>query len=78
MTGNPTVCKYGAIPDWVIVGGESGPKRRDCGVEVITDVVDQCVAAGVPVWVKQDCASQPGQQGRIPQAYWERKEMPRL
>lgn len=62
---------------WVIVGGESGNKRRDCGVEAICDVARQCVAAGVPVWVKQDCAQKPGQQGRIPDEIWRLKQLPR-
>lgn len=43
---------YPAI-DWVIVGGESGPKARPCGVEWIRSVVEQCKAASVPVFVKQ-------------------------
>lgn len=67
-------------PDWVIVGGESGPdgKRRDCGVEAITSVADQCVAAGVPVYVKQDTAFKSGQQGRIPDDIWKLKQFPVL
>lgn len=65
-----------AIPDldlsgisWVIVGGESG-SDRNCEVEWICDVVDQCRAAKVPVFVKQDSGAKPGQQGRIPEEYW--------
>jgi protein gp37 len=38
---------------WCIVGGESGPNARPCRVEWIRDVVRQCKAAGVPVFVKQ-------------------------
>lgn len=64
--------------NWVIVGGESGKGRRDCGVEAICDVAQQCVAAGVPVFVKQDCAFQPGQQGRIPDDVWALKQFPNL
>lgn len=64
--------------DWVIVGGESGPKRRDCGVEAICDVARQCVNAGVPVFVKQDCAAKAGQQGRIPEEIWKLKQFPNL
>jgi protein gp37 len=63
-------------PDWVIVGGESGPHRRDCGVDAIVSVAEQCQAAGVPVFVKQDCAAKPGQQGRIPAAIWNLKQLP--
>ena len=62
--------------DWVIVGGESGPARRDCGVEAIVSVAEQCVAARVPVYVKQDCAAKAGQQGRIPDEIWKLKQFP--
>jgi protein gp37 len=61
---------------WVVVGGESGPKRRDCGELAIVDVVDQCREAKVPCFVKQDCALKPGQQGRIPAAVWAMKQFP--
>lgn len=60
---------------WVIVGGESGPNRREVKVEWIRSVVEQCSAAGVPVFVKQDSGSRPGRQGRIPAELW-RKEFP--
>ncbi len=39
--------------DWVIVGGESGPGARPCDVGWIRDIVGQCRAAEVPVFVKQ-------------------------
>ena len=39
--------------DWVIVGAESGPKRRECKNEWVESIVDQCKAANVPVFVKQ-------------------------
>lgn len=39
--------------DWVIVGGESGPGARPCDVGWIRGIVQQCEAAGVPVFVKQ-------------------------
>ncbi|MCK9513099.1 MAG: phage Gp37/Gp68 family protein [Pigmentiphaga sp.] len=39
--------------DWVIVGGESGPGARPCSVAWLREVVDQCHAADVPVFVKQ-------------------------
>jgi protein gp37 len=56
--------------DWVIVGGESGIKRREMDVSWLTGVVDQCRAASVPVFVKQDSGRLPGKQGRIPAEYW--------
>ncbi len=39
--------------NWVIVGGESGPKARPCAVEWIESIVRQCADAGVPCFVKQ-------------------------
>jgi protein gp37 len=39
--------------DWVIVGGESGPKARPMAPDWATDVRDQCVAASVPFFFKQ-------------------------
>lgn len=38
---------------WVIVGGESGPGARDCAVPWIRSIKAQCVAAQIPVFVKQ-------------------------
>jgi len=39
--------------DWVIVGGESGPKSRPMRKEWVVDIRDQCLAAGVPFFFKQ-------------------------
>jgi protein gp37 len=39
--------------DWVIVGGESGPKHRAVSVEWIRDLRDRCLAEGVPFFFKQ-------------------------
>lgn len=38
---------------WVVVGGESGKNPSVCEVAWILDIIDQCKAAGVPVFVKQ-------------------------
>ncbi len=62
--------------NWVIVGGESGPNRRDCGVDSIVNIARQCESSGVPCFVKQDCAMRPGQQGRIPDDVWAIKQFP--
>ena len=61
---------------WIIVGGESGSNRQDCGEEALASIAMQAVAAGVPVYVKQDCAAKPGQQGRIPDNIWVLKQFP--
>lgn len=39
--------------DWVILGGESGPGARPLDPAWVTDVRDQCLAAGVPFFFKQ-------------------------
>lgn len=61
---------------WVIVGGESGPKFRTVSVDAIVSVVEQCLSAHVPVYVKQDCGLWPGRQGRIPNDIWQIKQFP--
>ena len=33
---------------WVVVGCESGPRRRPCKIEWVEGIVGQCLAAGVP------------------------------
>ena len=38
---------------WVVVGCESGPKRRPCNEEWARSLVEQCKAAGVACYVKQ-------------------------
>jgi protein gp37 len=39
--------------DWVIVGAESGHKKRICEHEWIEDMIDDCIKYKVPVFVKQ-------------------------
>lgn len=39
--------------NWVIVGGESGPRARPCNIEWVRSIVNQCKSNGVPVFVKQ-------------------------
>lgn len=39
--------------DWVIVGGESGPRARPMHLEWVREVRDQCQLAGVPFFFKQ-------------------------
>lgn len=40
---------------WVVVGCESGRNRRQCPIDYIEDVVEQCQRFNVPVFVKQIC-----------------------
>ena len=46
--------------DWVIVGGESGTKRRPMDYDWARDIRDQCADAGVPFFYKQGNALYPG------------------
>ena len=39
--------------DWVICGGESGPRSRPTNPRWFRDLRDQCAAAGVPFFMKQ-------------------------
>ena len=39
--------------DWVIVGGESGPKARPMDLAWARSLRDQCAEAGVPFFFKQ-------------------------
>lgn len=56
--------------DWVIIGGESGPKYRPMEITWLNDLANQCLNADVPVYVKQDSGLYPGRQGRIPECRW--------
>ena len=47
------VWRNAMLPDWVIVGGESGPNARPCYLEWLDRVVTRCREASVPVFVKQ-------------------------
>jgi protein gp37 len=39
--------------DWIIIGGESGPRARPCDMDWVRDIRDQCRAAGVACFTKQ-------------------------
>ena len=51
--GNNPGLRRSARLDWVIVGGESGPKARPCHVFWIRSIVHQCTKNSTPVFVKQ-------------------------
>ena len=60
VTVDPLVGWYGGAKDdertridWLIVGGESGPKARPCDVAWFRSVRDQCLASGTPFFMKQ-------------------------
>lgn len=76
LIGPLTLHPYLGELQWVIVGGESGPRRRPMELDWLTDIVDQCESADLPVFVKQDSALYPERQGRIPDVLWALKEVP--
>jgi protein gp37 len=39
--------------NWLIIGGESGPRARPCHIEWIASLVNQGATAGIPTFVKQ-------------------------
>jgi len=51
--------------DWVIVGGESGPKARPVAAEWVTDIRDQCWRGGVAFFFKQWGGTNKKRAGRL-------------
>jgi protein gp37 len=43
----------GSKLDWVIIGGESGPRARDFHLSWAKSLIEQCQAANVPAFMKQ-------------------------
>lgn len=54
----------------VIAGGESGKGHRPMQIEWMRSLHDQCRAAGVAWFAKQDSGPKPGMRGRIPDDLW--------
>ncbi|NOZ00036.1 MAG: phage Gp37/Gp68 family protein, partial [Chloroflexi bacterium] len=50
--------------NWVIVGGESGPKSRPIKEEWVLDIRDQCLSSKVPFFFKQWGGTQKKKAGR--------------
>lgn len=51
--------------DWVIVGGESGPRARSMDIDWVREVRDQCFENSVPFFFKQWGGSRPKSGGRL-------------
>lgn len=51
--------------DWVIVGGESGPKARPMEIEWILEIKNQCQKANVPFFFKQWGGKNKKKNGRL-------------
>lgn len=74
----------GPIPDidlsginWVITGGESGPRSRPIEKEWVIDIRDQCIKANVPFFFKQWGGKNKKKAGKLLEGR-EWLEMPRL
>ena len=70
----------GQSVSWVIAGGESGGFHtyRPMDLAALHDIHEQCEAAGVPLFVKQDSGTKQGRQGRIPDDLWAVKQFPEV
>lgn len=55
--------------DWTIVGSETGPGARPCDPDWLRGLRDQCVAAGVPFWLKQT-SNRPEQEVWLDDQVW--------
>jgi protein gp37 len=65
LLGPISMDRWAVVPDWVIVGGESGPAARQCHVDWIRSIVRQCRASQVRVFVKQLGACSSLKSGRL-------------
>lgn len=62
--------------NWIVVGGETGPKARPMHPDWVRSIRDQCVVAGVPFWFKHWGRWRPhgrtynGPAGLLPSERW--------
>jgi protein gp37 len=63
--------------DWVIAGGESGPGARPMDPAWVTEIRDQCIAAGVPFFFKQWGGPKRAKAGRLLEGrVWDQMPVP--
>ncbi len=65
-----------AMPDWVIVGGESGAGFRPMSMEAVESIRAQCANRGIAFFFKQDSSMKPGCKGRASDSLWSAKYFP--
>lgn len=53
MLGDISIFNYRSVLDWVICGGESGPKARNMKYAWAKDLLNQCQKEGIPFFMKQ-------------------------
>jgi len=64
--------------DWIITGGESGPKRRPFDLQWAERLRLICEGEGRAFFFKQDAHSKPGQRGGASDALWNAKQFPKV
>lgn len=65
LLGPVDLGKWTSDVDWVIVGGESGPKARPMHIDWARAIRNECVDAGVPFFFKQWGGRTPKSGGRL-------------
>jgi len=69
ISAEPLLGPLGALEldgiDWVITGGESGPRHRSLDLDWVRDLRDRCQAAGVSFFFKQVGGRTPKAGGRL-------------
>jgi protein gp37 len=63
--------------DWLIVGGESGPRHRPMDLVAAMGLIHVARFRGIPVFVKQGSGPRPGMQGDLPDWAFALREYPR-
>ncbi|MCY3784628.1 MAG: phage Gp37/Gp68 family protein [Chloroflexi bacterium] len=63
--------RWHPVIDWVIVGGESGHKRRPLDKDWVRAVRDQCIEAGVAFFYKQGSAFYSGRDRELDGRTWD-------
>jgi protein gp37 len=64
-------CSKARSLDWVIAGGESGSGHRPMELDWARGLRDQCIAARVPYFYKQNSGPRPGMQRELDARLWE-------
>lgn len=64
--------------DWLVVGGESGGKRREMPIGAARLMISRAQDAGVKVYVKQDSGPRSEMQGRFTDAEFALREFPKV
>jgi len=70
LWGYSSDCRFRML-DWVVVGGESGPKARPMHPDWVRSLRDQCLAANVPFFFKQWGEWLPGSPGHHNWINWQ-------